>query len=99
MYETSHFTVVEYIDELGRSPYRDWLADLHVSVRARIQARIFRIESGNLRKCRALAGGVHELKFDFGPGFRVYFALSGKRLIVLLVAGSISINDLATFPV
>ncbi len=52
MYETSHFTVVEYIDVLGRSSYRDWLTDLHVSVRARIQARIFRIESGNLGKCR-----------------------------------------------
>jgi putative addiction module killer protein len=27
--------------------------------------------------------GVHELKIDFGPGYRVYFAADGDSIILL----------------
>jgi len=31
--------------------------------------------------------GVFELRFFFGPGYRIYFAEDGGRIIVLLCAG------------
>ena len=36
---------------------------------------------------RNLAGGIAELKIDFGPGYRVYYTERGKKLVVLLAGG------------
>jgi len=60
---------------------------LDVITKARIQARILRIESGNLGDHKSVGGGVMELRFDFGPGYRVYFGKDGATLILLLTGG------------
>jgi putative addiction module killer protein len=39
---------------------------------------------GNFGLCRKLDGGIQELKVDYGPGFRVYFAEDGDTIVVLL---------------
>jgi DNA-binding phage protein len=31
-----------------------------------------------------VGAGVHELKIDFGPGYRVYFGKDGERTVILL---------------
>ena len=31
--------------------------------------------------------GVSELRLDFGPGYRVYYGLDGKTLVILLGGG------------
>jgi putative addiction module killer protein len=36
---------------------------------------------------RSVGKGVHEARIDFGPGYRVYFALDGTELILLLGGG------------
>jgi putative addiction module killer protein len=36
---------------------------------------------------RILAGGIRELKIDFGPGYRVYYTERRGVLIVLLAGG------------
>ena len=54
--------------------YRDWINDLKDRTgRARIQVRVDRLAHGNLGQYRNLAGGISELKIDFGPGYRVYY--------------------------
>lgn len=35
----------------------------------------------------AVGGGVFEMRMDFGPGYRVYFAQDGPRIVLLLGGG------------
>lgn len=80
--------IAEYVSESGDNPYRDWLESLDVAVKARIQARMLRIEtSGTLGDHRFVGGGVWELKFDFGAGYRVYFGFDKNTIILLLMGG------------
>ena len=72
----------------GKQPYLDWLKTLRdLSTIARIRARIDRIEDGILGNYRALGTGLFEFKFDFGSGYRIYFALDGNKIILLLMGG------------
>jgi putative addiction module killer protein len=68
--------------------YREWINALkdHAG-RARIQVRVDRLVHGNPGPHRTLSGGVSELKIDFGPGYRVYYAQRGSRLLLLLAGG------------
>ena len=81
------YQVLEYVSEEGKNPYRVWLDSLDTPVKARIQARVFRFESGNLGDYKPVGDGVWEAKFDFGPGYRVYFGIEGKMVILLLLGG------------
>lgn len=55
--------------------------------RARVGVRVFRLAHGNPGQHRVLAGGVVEMKIDFGPGYRVYFTQCGAELVLLLAGG------------
>ena len=55
--------------------------------RARVQVRVDRQVHGNPGKRRDLTDGVSELKIDVGPGYRVYYAQRGSRLLLLLACG------------
>jgi putative addiction module killer protein len=79
--------VREYLDETGRSPFRQWLAELDQNTRARVQARVLRFELGNLGDHRQVGQGVWEARLDFGPGYRVYFGKSGQEVVLLLLGG------------
>ena len=79
--------VREYLDDGGRSPFRDWLVKLDQTVRARVQARILRFELGNLGDHKQVGGGVWEARLDFGPGYRIYFGRSGREIVLLLLGG------------
>ena len=81
------FTVKEYLTEYGQCPFRQWLEKLDMITRARIQARIFRFESGNLGDHKSVGSGVSEARCDFGPGYRIYYGVEAGRIIILLVGG------------
>ena len=83
----TRLTVREYLTEQGTSPFREWLGRLDVPVRARIQARVLRFETGNLGDHRAVGQGVWEARCDFGPGYRIYFAKPGGAIVLLLLGG------------
>jgi len=82
------FAVREYLTADGRNPFRDWLAGLEVAVRARIQARVFRFELGNLGDHKSVGAGVWEARLTFGPGYRIYFGKDGDSIVVLLAGGA-----------
>ena len=55
--------------------------------RFRILARIKRLSLGNPGDCRSVGEGVHEMRIDCGPGYRVYFTRRGRTVVVLLAGG------------
>ncbi|MCC6741710.1 MAG: type II toxin-antitoxin system RelE/ParE family toxin [Planctomycetia bacterium] len=70
------------------SRWIDGLRDL--KGRARIQARIERLAAGHAGDAKPVGVGVTELRIDVGPGYRVYFARRGRKLIILLAGGDMS---------
>lgn len=68
--------------------FANWLASMaDVSARARIVLRIRRAELGHFGDCKALGGGISEMRIDVGPGYRVYFARAGTAVYRLLCGG------------
>jgi len=51
-------------------------------------ARIQVIQAtGHLGDWKSVGGGIAELKFSFGPGYRIYFCRQGDRVMILLGGG------------
>jgi putative addiction module killer protein len=58
--------------------FTDWLQRLKdVNAVARIVARIRRMEQGNTGDAKGLGAGVMEMRIDYGPGYRIYYARRG----------------------
>ena len=81
-------TLVEYLDENGRSPYAKWFDKLNARAAAKVAIALARIEQGNLSTIKSVGAGVSECRIDFGPGYRVYLAQEGSTLIILLGGGT-----------
>ena len=69
--------------------FAKWLKRLKDSdAKSRINLRIRRIAlTGNLGDYKPVGDGVYELRIDYGPGYRMYFAKRGKEIILLLIGG------------
>ena len=61
--------------------------------KARIQARIDRLELGHLGDVAPVGEGVSELRIFYGPGYRVYFVKRGSVVIILLSGGAKSTQN------
>ena len=81
------FAIREFLTTSGTNPFRHWLLTLDTKTRARVQARIFKVESGNLGSYRSVGDGIFEFKMDFGPGYRIYFSFIEGETLLLLVGG------------
>jgi putative addiction module killer protein len=58
-----------------------------VRAQAKIVVRLDRVAAGNFADCKALRSGLCELRIDWGPGYRVYYATVGKSGVLLLAGG------------
>lgn len=77
-----------YQDENGREPFITWLESIRdTRTRLRIRKRLRRVELGNFGDYRSVGDGIFELRFHFGPGYRVYFGRVGETVVLLLVGG------------
>lgn len=80
--------LVEFETGNGKSPFSEWLnAFRGIRARALIRKRLNRLRMGNFGDTQNLGGGIHELRIFYGPGYRVYFGLDGKKIVVLLCGG------------
>ena len=52
-----------------------------------IHSRLERVADGNLGDHRSLGGGVSELRIHYGAGWRIYYVVRGREIIILLCAG------------
>jgi putative addiction module killer protein len=82
-YEIRHYCTADGSDVFGS--WFDGLRDLQAQ--QRIAARIDRLALGLFGDAKPLREGVRELRIDYGPGYRVYCALAGRAVVVLLCGG------------
>lgn len=83
------FNVRHYLTRDGEDLIAGWLRGLRdMQAKAAIIRRLNRLEQGNFGDFKPLRDGVHELRIDVGPGYRVYYARSGKTVMLLLCGGS-----------
>lgn len=76
------------IEVLRTATFDGWLSRLRDRrAAARILVRIDRLALGNPGDVKSIGGGVRELKIDYGPGYRVYFARRGEQVVLLLCGG------------
>ena len=74
--------------------FDNWFKSLRDrKAKARIQARIDRLELGNFGDVAPVGEGVSELRIHCGPGYRVYFIQCPEVFVVLLAGGSKSTQD------
>ena len=77
-----------YVTPDGKDVFGEWLARLKDErAQAKIVVRLDRVAAGNFADCKSLRGGLCELRTDWGPGYRVYYAMIGKTCVPLLAGG------------
>jgi putative addiction module killer protein len=69
--------------------FATWLRSIRDDMAAaRIVRRLERVQAGATGDTRSLGAGLHELRIDHGPGYRIYFAWRGSEALVLLAGGT-----------
>ena len=82
------YKIIQYVSGQGQNVYQDWLYGLRDgTARIAIDRRIARLEQGNFGDHKPCADGVWELRIDVGPGYRIYYAVDGAAVVLLLVGG------------
>ena len=90
MYEIHHYLTLG--DELDL--YADWLEKLRdTTAKISVVRRVTRIEQGNFGDHQFCREGVWELRIDVGAGYRVYYAVAGKQVVLLLCGGDKRTQD------
>jgi putative addiction module killer protein len=83
-----------YLTSDGKDVYLEWHRKLRdVKARIAIDRRINRIELGNWGDHKFCRDGVWELRIDVGSGYRVYYAVAGTQVILLLCGGDKRTQD------
>ena len=70
-----------------KAPVIEWLLSLDSVTRKRITQRILRLEDGSFGDCKKLSAEISELRFNFGKGYRIYYAEENKKIILLINGG------------
>lgn len=65
-----------------------WLGDLKDHrAKAAIVFRLRQVAAGHWGDVKSVGGGVSELRWHIGPGYRVYFTRRGAQIVLLLAGG------------
>ena len=80
--------VRQYTGANGKSVFGEWFGNLNVQAAAKVTSALEKIAMGNFSNVEPVGEGVSEYKIDWGPGYRVYFARDGDRLVILVGGGA-----------
>ncbi|HOO82607.1 MAG TPA: type II toxin-antitoxin system RelE/ParE family toxin [Alphaproteobacteria bacterium] len=80
--------IVEYKDHFSK-----WLSRVPAKHALRVTEALYRMELGNFGDHKSVGEGVMERRIFGSPAIRIYYAMDGKELIVLLVGGTKSKQD------
>lgn len=76
------------MDLIRSREFDEWLTALRDPIgKARIIQRLLRLTEGNLGDVKPVGNGIHEMRVNSGPGYRIYWLRSGDVAIVLLCGG------------
>lgn len=74
--------------------FEKWFIKLRdIQGKARILARLKRIELGNIGDHKSIGSGLFELRIDCGPGYRIYYVRMKESVIILLAGGDKSTQE------
>ncbi|MEH2252936.1 type II toxin-antitoxin system RelE/ParE family toxin [Nostoc sp.] len=77
-----------YLTYDGINLFFEWFDSLGDSrAKAKIRARLDRVEADNFSDCKSVGNGVFELRIDYGSGYCVYYGQKGSAIIILLCSG------------
>ena len=81
------FQILELLREDGTSPYAEWFDRLDAAAATKVATATIRMEQGNLSNVKWFRG-IGEYRIDWGPGYRIYLAKDGLKIVVLLGGGT-----------
>lgn len=88
------YEIEAYKTEDGRIPYEEAvLAIRDRRAKLAIMRRVQRAKLGNLGDHHYLGDGLHEMRIDHGPGYRIYYGWNGTTLLILFLAGDKGSQD------
>jgi putative addiction module killer protein len=71
-----------------------WLKKLRDKIaKAKILFRLQRAESGNLGDVKPVSHGLTEMRIPHGKGYRLYYKIVEKQVILLLIGGNKSTQE------
>lgn len=71
----------------NKKPLKEWLSKINEPIQSRIQRRLDRLSLGHYGDVKSVGEGIFELRLQFGPGYRIYFAETDGYIILLLYGG------------
>jgi putative addiction module killer protein len=90
----NQYTIEHYLTEDGTDVFAEWFDVLRDNnVKNRIAMRLNRVTLGNFGDHKSIEQSVWELRVDYGPGYRVYYLLDGRTVVILLCGGDKRTQD------
>lgn len=88
------YEILHYLTRDEKDIFLDWLRKQRdIKARIAIDRRINRVELGNFGDHKFCRDGVWELRIDVGAGYRVYYAIAGQQIVLLLCGGDKKSQD------
>jgi putative addiction module killer protein len=82
------YEICHYLSQNENDIFMQWRRQLRdTSAKIAVDRRINRMELGNFGDHKFCRDGVWELRIDAGQGYRIYYAIAGNKLILLLCGG------------
>ncbi len=85
--------IVEYVAGNGKSTFGDWLSKIPATHATRVSEALYRMQLGNFGDHKSVGDGVMERRIFGTPALRVYYAMDGKELVILLAGGTKNKQD------